>query len=142
VSLLESATATLARCGTRVEHARALADLGAAVRRAGRPKEARATLRGAIRIAEEVDATAVADRAREELQRAGGRMPSRHDSDNDLTPSERCVAELAAGHTNREIANELFVTIKAVEWHLGNAYRKLDIRGRRQLAAALGARSN
>jgi DNA-binding CsgD family transcriptional regulator len=142
VSLLESATATLARCGARVEHARALADLGAAVRRAGRPKEARAMLRGAIRIAEEVDARAVAHRAREELQRAGGRMPSRHESDDDLTPSERRVAELAAsGRTNREIANELFVTIKAVEWHLGNAYRKLDIRGRSQLAVALAAKS-
>jgi len=143
VSLLESATEILARCGARVEHARALADLGAAVRRAGRPKEARAMLRGAIRIAEEVGATAVAQRACEELLRAGGRTSSRHDSDKDLTPSERRVAELAAAeHTNREIANELFVTVKAVEWHLGNAYRKLDVRGRRQLAAALGARSN
>jgi DNA-binding CsgD family transcriptional regulator len=113
------------------------------VRRAGRPKEARATLRAAIRIADEVGAMTVAARALEELQRAGGRTPSRHDSDNDLTPSERRVAELAAaGHSNREIANELFVTIKAVEWHLGNSYRKLDIRGRGQLAAALGARSN
>jgi len=143
VSLLESATETLARCGARVEHARALADLGAAVRRAGRPKEARATLRAAIRVAEEVGARTVAARAREELDRAGGRVPSRHDSDKDLTPSERRVAQLAAaGHTNREIANELFVTIKAVEWHLGNAYRKLDIRSRRQLAAALGVTSN
>jgi DNA-binding CsgD family transcriptional regulator len=48
------------------------------------------------------------------------------------------VAELAAqGRTNREIANELFVTVKAVEWHLGNAYRKLNIRGRSGLGAAL-----
>jgi DNA-binding CsgD family transcriptional regulator len=143
VSLLESAAEILARCGARVEHARALAALGAAVRRAGRPKEARATLRGAIRIAEEVGATTVAKRAREELVRAGGRTPSQHDSDKDLTPSERRVAELAAaGRTNREIANELFVTVKAVEWHLGNAYRKLDVRGRGQLAAVLGARSS
>jgi DNA-binding CsgD family transcriptional regulator len=49
------------------------------------------------------------------------------------------VSELAAdGRTNREIANELFVTVKAVEWHLGNAYRKLNIRGRGALAQALG----
>jgi DNA-binding CsgD family transcriptional regulator len=138
VSLLESATETLARCGARVEHARALADLGAAVRRAGRPKEARATLRGAVRIAEEVGARVVAEHARAELLRAGGRMASRQSSDGDLTPSERRVAELAAaGHTNREIANELFVTVKAVEWHLGNAYRKLDVRGRSELADRL-----
>ena len=48
------------------------------------------------------------------------------------------MARLAAGgRTNRQIADELFVTIKAVEWHLGNAYRKLDIRGRAHLGAAL-----
>ena len=53
------------------------------------------------------------------------------------TPSERRVVDLAAaGRTNRQIANELFVTAKAVEWHLGNAYRKLDIRGRAQLLRA------
>ena len=50
----------------------------------------------------------------------------------------RILAELAAqGRTNREIADELFVTVKAVEWHLGNSYRKLDIRGRGALAQAL-----
>jgi DNA-binding CsgD family transcriptional regulator len=38
---------------------------------------------------------------------------------------------------SHEIANELFVTVKAVEWHLGNAYRKLDILGRAELAGAL-----
>ena len=49
------------------------------------------------------------------------------------------MAALAAGgRTNRQIADELFVTIKAVEWHLGNAYRKLDIRGRAQLAERAG----
>jgi DNA-binding CsgD family transcriptional regulator len=44
---------------------------------------------------------------------------------------------VAAGHSNREIADALFITVKAVEWHLGNSYRKLDIRGRGQLAGAL-----
>ena len=53
-------------------------------------------------------------------------------------PSEDRVAQLAAaGHSNREIADALFVTVKNVEWHLGNVYRKLDIRGRGRLAAAL-----
>ena len=48
------------------------------------------------------------------------------------------MAELAAaGHSNRQIADALFVTAKSVEWHLSNVYRKLDIRGRGQLAAAL-----
>ena len=57
-----------------------------------------------------------------------------------LTPSARRVANLAAvGHSNREIAQELFVTPKTVEVHLSNTYRKLDVRGRRDLPAALGA---
>jgi len=64
--------------------------------------------------------------------------PAARDVTAGLTPSELRVARLAAGgRTNRQIADELFVTIKAVEWHLGNAYRKLDIRGRAQLAGAL-----
>ncbi len=59
-----------------------------------------------------------------------------------LTPAELRVAELAAsGRTNREIAAALFVTVKAVEWHLSNCYRKLEIRGRRELATALAAAS-
>jgi DNA-binding NarL/FixJ family response regulator len=55
-----------------------------------------------------------------------------------LTTSERRVADLAAaGSTNREIAQALYVTPKTVEVHLSNAYRKLDISSRRQLASAL-----
>ena len=55
-----------------------------------------------------------------------------------LTPGERRVVDLAvAGHTNRQIAQKLFVTVKAVEWHLSHAYRKLKISSRAELAAAL-----
>ena len=55
-----------------------------------------------------------------------------------LTPGERRVAELAAsGETNRQIAQKLFVTVKAVEWHLSNAYRKLGITSRAGLSEAL-----
>jgi DNA-binding CsgD family transcriptional regulator len=57
-----------------------------------------------------------------------------------LTPSERRIAELAAtGHSNREIAQALFVTPKTVEYHLRNTYRKLDIEGRSRLVEALAA---
>ena len=56
-----------------------------------------------------------------------------------LTLSERRVARLAAtGRTNRSIADELVVSVKAVEWHLSNVYRKLGIRSRHGLAASLG----
>ena len=58
-----------------------------------------------------------------------------------LTPSERRVADLAAGGmANAEIAQSLFVTVKTVETHLGRTYRKLDIPGRGGLAAALASR--
>jgi len=51
-----------------------------------------------------------------------------------LTPAEVRVARMAAaGMKNREIAAELTVTIKAVEYHLANTYRKLGVRGRTEL---------
>jgi DNA-binding CsgD family transcriptional regulator len=55
-----------------------------------------------------------------------------------LTPSELRIVRLAAdGRTNREIAHELYVTLKTVEGHLSRAYTKLGIEGRAHLAAAL-----
>ena len=57
-----------------------------------------------------------------------------------LTVSERRVARMAAdGLTNRQIASELVVTVKAVEWHLSHVYRKLGISSRVNLAETLGA---
>ena len=57
-----------------------------------------------------------------------------------LTPSERRVVELAAaGGTNREIAQQLFVTEKTVETHLGRAFRKLNVSSRRQLPEVLAS---
>jgi DNA-binding NarL/FixJ family response regulator len=81
----------------------------------------------------------LAERAYEELRAAGVRprtvLRTGFDS---LTPSEMRVAQLAAsGKTNREIAQELYVTPKTVEFHLGQTYRKLDISSRKKLAAAL-----
>ena len=56
-----------------------------------------------------------------------------------LTPSERRVAEMAAQSlTTRQVAEALFVTPKTVEFHLGNIYRKLDIKSRAQLADLFG----
>jgi len=50
----------------------------------------------------------------------------------------RLAALAAEGLTNREIAQRLFVTVKAVQWHLRNVYRKLDVSSREELPAALG----
>jgi DNA-binding CsgD family transcriptional regulator len=82
----------------------------------------------------------VAQRAREELLAAGGRpRRSRIGGVEALTASELRVARRAASdRTNREIAQELFVTVKAVEKHLASAYRKLGIQRRGELAGILG----
>jgi ATP/maltotriose-dependent transcriptional regulator MalT len=127
----------------RLEHARSLLELGAALRRAGERVEARDVLRTALDEAARMGASGVADRAHEELVAAGAR-PRRNrrmlSGRESLTASEDRVAALAAeGLTNREIAQRQFVTVKAVEWHLRNVYRKLDISSREQLAEALGA---
>jgi DNA-binding NarL/FixJ family response regulator len=82
------------------------------------------------------------ERARVELAATGARprKPIRIGVDS-LTPSERRVAEMAAsGQTNRQIAQALFVTVKAVEDHLHHTYQKLGIETRKQLAAALADR--
>jgi DNA-binding CsgD family transcriptional regulator len=101
--------------------------------------EARSVLHHALELADSVGADEVAARARKELRLAGGRATQRPSAPADrLTPGERRVADLAAaGHRNRQIANELFITVKAVEWHLGNSYRKLGIQGRAELATFL-----
>jgi DNA-binding NarL/FixJ family response regulator len=125
----------------RLEHARSLAALGAALRHERRPAEARTPLRRALELAAACDATTLAEYARTELYATGARPRSDALAGvAALTASERRVAELAAGgESNREIAQVLFVTPKTVEVHLSNAYRKLGIRSRRQLPGALAA---
>ena len=96
-------------------------DLGAALRRANRRAEAREELAAGMELAHRCGADALAARAREELVACGAR-PRRlvRTGVDALTPSELRVAQLAAaGHSNREIAQALFVTRKTVETHLG-----------------------
>ena len=138
---LRDAVAELERSPARLEHAHALCDLGAALRRANRRAEARGTLREALELAERSGAHALSERARTELRAAGGPSGDPHaDGAARLTVSERRVAELAAqGRSNPEIAQALFVTRKTVETHLGHAYQKLDISGRGELGRALAS---
>jgi len=138
---LEEAVAVVESSPARLEHAKALVALGAGLRRARRPGDAREPLRRALELAEVCGASALADQARSELHAAGGRPRTTALSGvASLTPSERRVADLAAaGRTNRDIAQELFVTPKTVERHLGNVYRKLGISSRYRIAAELAA---
>src|SRR5205085_11854253 len=116
--------AALGHAGRQLEHARALLGLGAALRRGGTRMEARDVLRAALDETARIGASGLADRAHYELVAAGAR-PRRDrrllSGRESLTASEDRVAALAAeGLTNREIAQRLFVTVKAVQWHLRN----------------------
>ena len=139
LALLHESAAALDGSPALLERARSLAELGAALRRDGQRTAARDPLARALELAAGCGAGPLAARARDELRAAGARprRPWRTGVDA-LTPSELRVARLAAdGRSNREIAGELYVTLKAIEGHLARAYAKLGIEGRGQLAAAL-----
>jgi DNA-binding NarL/FixJ family response regulator len=139
IPLLERAVETLAGSPARLEHTRALVDLGATLRRANRRADARAPLRRALEHADRGGMRLLARRAREELNATGARpRRSALSGPGALTPSEHRVAELAAqGHGNREIAERLYVTQRTVETHLTHAFQKLGISSRSELAVAL-----
>jgi DNA-binding CsgD family transcriptional regulator len=126
---------------TRLERARILVELGAALRRRGRMRDAVTPLREGLDLADRCGARPLATRAREELAAAGARpRRARISGPEALTPSELRVCRMAAtGASNREIAQALFVTLRTVETHLTRSYMKLGIAGREALAAALPA---
>ena len=100
-------------------------------RQAQQKRAAREALEQALAIFEELGARLWADKARAELRRISGRQPA----PDELTETERRVAELAAqGRTNKEIAAQLFMGVSTVEAHLSHVYRKLAIRSRTELA--------
>jgi DNA-binding CsgD family transcriptional regulator len=144
IALLREALSALEESGARLERARALADLGAMLRRRNRRMEARDLLRDALDVAHRIGARPLAERADTELRASGGR-PRRIllSGLESLTASERRIAELAGqGLSNREIAQMLFVTNRTVEGHLTQVFRKLRLDSRTKLQAALaeGAR--
>jgi DNA-binding CsgD family transcriptional regulator len=143
LELLREAVVALRDSPGRLELARALTDLGAALRRANQRAEAREPLREALAIARQDGALAIAGRAHDELEATGEKLrPLLVGGVESLTPSERRVAGMAAeGKTNRAIAQDLFLTVKTIEAHLSSAYRKLDIVSRSELPNALGAES-
>ncbi len=142
IEMLTESVETLRRSPARLELARALCDLGAAQRRAGKRSAARQPLREALDLAEQCGALSLAERINEELAATGVHLRRERASGPEaLTPAERRVAELAvSGLTNREIGQTLFVSVKTVGTHLGHIYEKLDLQGpqaREQLAARL-----
>ncbi len=140
LDLLRESVDVLAGSPALLERAKSLTELGAALRRTGQRAEARPLLHDGLELADRCGAQPIAERAHTELLATGAR-PRRlvRTGIESLTPSERRVAQMAAdGQTNREIAQALFVTPKTIEMHLSNAYRKLDIQSRSQIARAIG----
>ena len=139
LELLEEAASAVDHSPARLEAAHALAELGAAMVKQRRRREGREVLRLALETAQACGANALVDRVRGEIGAGGGRPPRLEISGVDaLTPAERRVCERALGDlSNREIAQQLFVTEKTVELHLTSAYRKLGIRSRFQLSSVL-----
>jgi DNA-binding CsgD family transcriptional regulator len=139
IDLLREAVTALAESPARLEYARALVDLGAALRRANHRSDTREPLLHGLDLADRCGATVLRDRARDELA-AMGVHPRRIrlTGVDALTASERRVAQMAAcGASNLSMAQQLFVTRKTIEKHLRNAYRKLGVKSRAQLAARL-----
>ena len=135
-----AAAQAFARSPARMHRGWASYELGAALRRAGRRRDARATAgRRRWTSASAVGAKLLTERAQEELTALGARPRSiMLTGVESLTPSERRVCRLAArGLRNSDIAQALFISLRTVETHLGHAYRKLDITSRAELSHAL-----
>ncbi|WP_082526361.1 LuxR family transcriptional regulator [Kitasatospora sp. MBT63] len=160
---LSEAVFRLRESSARLEYAKALAARSTALRRLGRTSEAGEVWAEAAELAQRCGARLPAEeepaepaQSPEPADLASGFLaapsqaatpeaaPGATDSGPrtkeapQITVSENRACELAAaGRTNRQIATELSISVKAVELRLSNAYRKLGINGRRQLGEAL-----
>lgn len=147
VVLLREAVDLLQAAGDRLELAGALADLARAHRAAGEGRGADALVRHALRLAEECRAEPLrqallspgADPEPEPPRVEPSLIPAVAVTGlGELSKAEhRVIALAAAGHTNREIAGTLFITVSTVEQHLTRAYRKLKVSSRADLAATM-----
>jgi len=129
----------LGRSRIAIDLARAHLLYGEWLRRQRRRTDARSQLRLAHGLFSEFGMEAFAERARVELEATGEHARSRTvDTLGQLTPQEAQISRLVAqGHTNREIAAQLFISLSTVEYHLRKVFRKLGVKSRTQLASRL-----
>jgi DNA-binding CsgD family transcriptional regulator len=129
----------LERSEARVELARAHLLYGEWLRREGRRVDAGPHLRNAHDAFRAMGTEAFAERARREIVANGGRVRKRSvETRDDLTAQEQQIAQLARdGLSNAQIAAQLFLSPRTVEWHLRKVFTKLGVHSRRELSYAL-----
>jgi len=134
--LYAEAIERLSRTRVAVDLARAHLLYGEWLRRQSRRVDARKELRIAHEMFTDFGMEAFAERARVELEATGEHARTRTvETLGDLTPQESQISRLVAqGHTNREIAAQLFISPSTVEYHLRKVFRKLGVKTRTQLA--------
>ncbi|MEE1943112.1 AAA family ATPase [Streptomyces sp. TRM 70361] len=147
--LLSKAVSVLQSCSDQQELARALSDTGQALPQAGDPTQTRLFVHRANRLAQRSGrASALPQRMERRAAPSGTTATASsppdgfeaRDQDSLLSEAERRVAVLAArGRTNRQISNELYITVSTVEQHLTRVYRKLDVKSRTDLPNRLMA---
>ncbi|MFC7448354.1 helix-turn-helix transcriptional regulator [Rhodococcus daqingensis] len=118
------------------DRARVTFAYGQTLRRAGKRREADAVMRSARELYATLGATTYVERCDRELKAGGLHIKRTGPNRADLTPQEQAVADLvAAGRSNKDVAGELFLSVKTVQYHLTRIYAKLGIRSRSELAA-------
>jgi DNA-binding CsgD family transcriptional regulator/tetratricopeptide (TPR) repeat protein len=135
-SLFREAITHHAEAGRPFEAARTRLAFGEFLRRVRRRVDAREHLRTALAIFEDLGATPWAERARQELRASGETARKRDESTaTGLTPQERQVArQVAGGLSNREVAAQLFLSPRTIDFHLRNVFAKTGISSRGELA--------
>src|SRR6516162_9778266 len=138
-ALYRESVERLARSRAAIELARSRLLYGEWLRRENRRVDAREQLRAAHERFSGMGAAAFAERARRELSATGETVRKRTvETLDQLTTQEAQVARLAArGRTNPEIAAQLFLSPRTVEYHLHKVFAKLGISSRRELRRAL-----
>ena len=135
IETFEDAAQSFDQLGLRFDGCRTRLQLGRIQRRYRKSGAARRSLTDAAAGFDQLGCRGWAEQARSEMSRLGGRPPAAR---NELTPSEKQVADLAArGLTNKDIAQQLYISVYTVEQHLSKVYAKLGVRSRSQLAGRL-----